>query len=157
MFAMAVIEAAADVARGTIRTRPAERTSAATPAAWAGLLISPFALAAMRPAPGSPDQLAARWLLAVAARLLHDVGDLVAEAAGARRRLATFTIDGEVRFASAADRATFAEDLADAVSTLVASYDDTTAGGGREHRIVVAVHPSIRPTRGTADRNTTED
>ena len=53
-------------------------------------------------------------------------------------------IDGEVRFASAADRAAFAEELADAVTALVGKYHDETAEGGRDHRLVVAVHPSYR-------------
>jgi len=58
--------------------------------------------------------------------------------------VATFAIDGEVRFASAADRAAFAEELADAVTALVSKYHDETAEGGRDHRLVVAVHPSLK-------------
>ncbi|GLY71783.1 ArsR/SmtB family transcription factor [Actinoallomurus iriomotensis] len=109
-------------------------------------VISPAALAAVQPDPArSPDQLSARWLLAVAARLVRDVGELITGAAKARKRVATFAIDGEVRFASAADRSAFAEELANAVAALVAKYHDATAEGGREHRVVVAVHPSTRP------------
>ena len=40
-------------------------------------------------------------------------------AAKAGKRVATFALDGEVRFASAADRAAFAEELAGAVTALV--------------------------------------
>jgi DNA-binding transcriptional ArsR family regulator len=108
-------------------------------------VISPSVLAAIEPDPGrSRDQLSARWLLAVAARLVRDVGQLVTGAAKARKRLATFAIDGEVRFASAADRAAFAEELAGAVTSLVSKYHDEAAAGGRSHRIVVAVHPTVR-------------
>jgi hypothetical protein len=35
--------------------------------------------------------------------------------------------------------------LAGAVATLVGRYHDGTAEGGRDHRVVVAVHPSVRP------------
>ena len=73
------------------------------------------------------------------------MGDLITGSASAGRRLATFAMDGQVRFASAADRAAFTEELTRAVTTLVAKYHDESAPGGREHRLVIAVHPSVRP------------
>lgn len=113
-------------------------------AAAASYVISPAALAAVQPDPlRAPDQLSARWLLAVAARLVRDVGVLVTGAARSRKRVATFAIDGEVRFASAAQRAAFAEELGNAVTTLVGRYHDDTARGGRAHRVIVAVHPAV--------------
>ena len=113
-------------------------------AAASSFVISPSALAEVAPDPGkSPDRLSARWLLALAARLVRDVGALITGAAAARRKLATFAIDGEVRFATAADRAAFAEELARSVTALVSKYHDENAPGGRPHRVVVAVHPSI--------------
>ncbi|MGW4033057.1 ArsR/SmtB family transcription factor [Streptomyces sp. NPDC004838] len=122
-----------------------ERIMRATAASY---VISPTALASVEPDPArSPDQLSANWLLAVAARLVRDVGALLTGAARARKRVATFAIDGEVRFASAADRAAFAEELAGAVTTLVAKYHDESAERGRDHRIVVAVHPSMKEVR----------
>ena len=63
----------------------------------------------------------------------------------ARRPVATFAIDGEVRFASAADRAAFAEELASAVAGLVARYHTPAASEGRDHRLVVALHPNVTP------------
>ncbi|MFI0463684.1 ArsR/SmtB family transcription factor [Saccharopolyspora sp. 5N102] len=108
-------------------------------------VISPSVLAAVEPDPArSRDRLSARWLLAVAARLVRDVGELIAGAAKARKRLATFAIDGEIRFASAADRAAFAEELSGAVASLISKYHDESAAGGRAHRIVAAVHPTVR-------------
>jgi DNA-binding transcriptional ArsR family regulator len=118
-----------------------ERVMRATAASY---VISPMALAAVQPDPGrAPDRLSARWLLAVAARLVRDVGNLITGATKADKKVATFALDGEVRFATAADRAAFAEELATAVTTLVAKYHDEAAAGGRAHRVVVAVHPSI--------------
>ncbi|RZS29681.1 helix-turn-helix protein [Herbihabitans rhizosphaerae] len=117
-----------------------ERVLRATAASY---VISPTALAAVQPDPArAPDRLSARWLLAVAARLVRDVGSLLTGAAKANKKVATFALDGEVRFASAADRSAFAEELATAVTTLVGKYHDESARGGRAHRIVVAVHPS---------------
>jgi DNA-binding transcriptional ArsR family regulator len=130
-----------------------ERMMRATAATY---VISPSALAAVAPDPSrSPDQLSARWLLALAAQLVRDVGDLIGGAARARKRVSTFALDGEVRFASAAARAAFAEELAGVVTALVAKYHDERAEDGREHRVVVAVHPSIK-TR-PADRSTLAD
>jgi DNA-binding transcriptional ArsR family regulator len=120
-----------------------ERVLRATASSY---VISPEALAAVQPDPArSPDGLSARWLLAVAARLVRDVGDLITGATQARTRLATFAMDGEVRFASAADRAAFAEELTGAVTALVSKYHDEHAQGGRDHRLVIAVHPSVKP------------
>ncbi|HJW63559.1 MAG TPA: helix-turn-helix domain-containing protein [Actinomycetes bacterium] len=109
-------------------------------------VISPAALAAVQPDPDrAPDRVSAAWLLAVASRLVRDVGDLITGAARTRQRVATFAVDGEVRFATAADRAAFAEELAGAVADLVARYHRPTAAGGRDHRLVVALHPAVRP------------
>jgi DNA-binding transcriptional ArsR family regulator len=114
-------------------------------AAAASYVISPAALAAVQPDPArAPDRLSARWLLAVASRLVREVGELITGATKARKRLATFAMDGRVRFASAADRAAFAEELADAVTRLVGKYHDEKARGGRDHRVIVAVHPSVK-------------
>ncbi|MBI4261670.1 MAG: helix-turn-helix domain-containing protein [Actinobacteria bacterium] len=117
-------------------------------------VISPAALNAVQPDPSrSPDRLSARWLIALAARLVREVGQLLAGAAKARKRLATFGMDGEVRFANAADRAAFAEELAAAVTRLIGKYHDERAPGGRDHRVVVAVHPSLKPDHDDAPAN----
>jgi DNA-binding transcriptional ArsR family regulator len=109
-------------------------------------VISPAALNGVQPDPSrSPDRLSARWLIALAARLVREVGQLLAGATKAHKRLATFGMDGEVRFASSADRAAFAEELAAAVTRLIARYHDERAPAGRDHRVIVAVHPSVKP------------
>jgi DNA-binding transcriptional ArsR family regulator len=117
-----------------------ERLMRATASSY---VISPSALAALEPDPGrSPDQLSAFWMLALAARLVRDVGRLLAGATKARKRVATFAIDGQIRFASAADRAAFAEELSHSLAELVAKYHDATAERGRDHRVIVAIHPT---------------
>ncbi|WP_084516545.1 ArsR/SmtB family transcription factor [Microtetraspora niveoalba] len=127
-----------------------ERVLRATAASY---VISPVALATVQPDPArSPDRLSARWLLALAARLVGDIGALITGATRARKRVATYALDGEVRFASAADRAAFAEELTAAVTALVSKYHDETAEGGRDHRLIVAVHPSVK----AVPQNTTQ-
>jgi hypothetical protein len=75
----------------------------------------------------------------------------------AGKELATLSIDTEVRFKSAADRAAFAKELTAAVTTLVARYHDATTPGGRPHRLVVVAHalPSTvyGPRSAVADKN----
>jgi DNA-binding transcriptional ArsR family regulator len=118
-----------------------ERVMSATASSY---VISPAALAAVAPDPTrSPDQLSAMWLVALAARLVREVGELMRGAKRARRPLATFGIDTEVRFASAAERAAFAAELAQAIEGLVASYHDESAPGGRRHRLLIALHPTL--------------
>jgi DNA-binding transcriptional ArsR family regulator len=138
-----LVELAAERRKGNVTERLLQATASS-------YVISPAVLAAVEPDPSrAPDRLSARWLLALAARLVRDVGDLITGATRSRKRLATFAMDGEVRFATAADRAAFAEELAAAVTALVGKYHDETTAGGRAHRIVVAVHPSVpRPGEG---------
>jgi hypothetical protein len=85
--------------------------------------------------------------------MVQEVGKLIAGAAAARQKLATFAIDGEITFRTATDRAAFAEELGVAVTRLVDKYHDggaglspggTPAGGGRKHRLVVALHPVLK-------------
>ena len=118
-----------------------ERVMRATAAAY---VISPQALSAVEPDPAhAPDRLSAFWMLALASKLVGDVGALVSGATKAGKRLATFAMDGEVRFATPADRAAFADELSAALAGLVAKYHDDAAPDGRRHRIVLAIHPSV--------------
>ncbi len=122
-----------------------ERVLRATAASY---VISPEALDAVAPDPHrAPDRLSARWLLALAAQLLQDVGQLLSGADRAGQRVATFALDGQIRFATAADRAAFTEDLASVVAGLVARYHDEGAPAGRDHRIVLALHPAVSAAR----------
>jgi DNA-binding transcriptional ArsR family regulator len=89
------------------------------------------------------DRLSASYLLALAGRVIREVGQL----ARVRRRLPTLAIDADLRFATAAERDAFADDLADAVRTLAARYHDESAAGGRWYRVVALAHP--RPQEDT--------
>ena len=126
-----------------------ERVMRATASSY---VISPAALAALAPDPDrSPDQLSVLWLLALAARMVKELGELLGRAKRAHRRLATFGVDTEIRFASASDRAAFAAELSDAVEALISKYHDEFAAGGRKHRLLVALYPSI--TRPEAEHD----
>jgi DNA-binding transcriptional ArsR family regulator len=105
-------------------------------------LVSPNALgpAAADPAK-SADRLSAGYLIALAARVVREVSGLLRGAEAANKHLATLSLDTEVRFRSAADRAAFTKELTESVLTLVSRYHDESAPGGRPHRLVVLAHP----------------
>jgi hypothetical protein len=86
-------------------------------------------------------------MLALAGRMVGEVGDLIERATAAGQPLATFAADSEIRFANAADRAAFADELSTTLAALIAKYHDASAPGGRKHRLVVALHPSKTPNK----------
>ena len=114
-------------------------------ASAAGYVVSPAALGAMAADPAkASDRVSARYLIALAGRIVREVGRLVHRAEDAGKRLPTLSIDTEIRFRSAEDRAAFADELTAAVLDLAARYhhDD-----GRPHRLVVAAHPKPQEER----------
>src|SRR6476660_9157026 len=118
-----------------------ERVLQATAASY---VISPSALSSVAPDPSrEPDQRSARWLLALAGRTVHEVGELITRSRAAGKKLATLGIDSEVRFASAADRAAFAAELAEALNGFVAKCDSADSSGSQSLRFVVDIHASI--------------
>lgn len=116
-----------------------ERLLVATAASY---IVSPQALgpAATDPDRGA-DRLSASYLIALAARIVREVGGLLRRSREIDKRLPTLSIDTEIRFRSAADRAAFTGDLVDAVTKLVSRYHDEAAPAGRAHRLVLVAYP----------------
>jgi DNA-binding transcriptional ArsR family regulator len=107
-------------------------------------LVSPRALGPAAADPGrTANHLSASYLIALAGRVVREVGDLVRRARQAEQPLATLSIDTEIRFRSASERAAFTHELVQAVTTLVSRYHDASDPGGREHRLVVMAHPLL--------------
>jgi DNA-binding transcriptional ArsR family regulator len=105
-------------------------------------VVSPGALGAAGADPGrTTDRLSASYLVALAARLIREVGGLVHAARDTGKRLPTLSLDTEIRFRSAAERAAFSKELVSAMATLAAKYHDESAPGGRPHRLLVLAHP----------------
>ena len=110
------------------------RTTAAT------FVVSPAAIAESGARPEEVrDHLSARYLVALAGRVVREVGALARTVEASGRRLPTFSVDTEIRFRSAEDRAAFADELTATLLDLAARYhhDD-----GRPYRLVVASHPT---------------
>jgi DNA-binding transcriptional ArsR family regulator len=116
-----------------------ERLMVATAASY---IVSPDAMGPVASNPGrSADRLSASYLIALAARIVREVSDLVRRSRKNDKRLPTLSLDAEVRFRSAEDRAAFSRDLTDAVTQLVSRYHDEAASDGRTHRLIVVAHP----------------
>jgi DNA-binding transcriptional ArsR family regulator len=127
-----LVELAEERKRGGITERILRATAA-------HYVVSPGALGDSTADPDkAADRLSAGYLVALAGRVVREVGNLARRADAAGKRLPTMAIDTEIRFRSADDRAAFADDLTAAVLDLAARYhhDD-----GRPHRLVVAAHP----------------
>lgn len=111
-------------------------------ASAASYVVSPGALGAAGSDPGRVrDHLSAGYLIALAARVIREVGTFLRRSAETGKRLATLSVDTEIRFRSAAERAAFSEELLQAVTSLVARYHDENAPRGRSHRLVIVAHP----------------
>jgi len=90
----------------------------------------------------APDRLSAAYLVAAAGRTIRDVGALEERARRENKRLATLTLETDIRFATAESRAAFAEELAAVVARLAHKYHDERAPNGRRFRLLAAVHPA---------------
>jgi DNA-binding transcriptional ArsR family regulator len=112
-------------------------------ASAASYVVSPAALGSIGADPArSNDRLSASYVVALAARIVREVGELWGRARANDKRLATLGIDTVIRFKSPADRAAFTNELTSAIAGLAARYHDVTVPGGRPHRLVVASYPA---------------
>lgn len=97
-------------------------------------VVSPAVLGAVAVDPArTPDKLGARYLIALAARIVREVAALVR----ADARAPTFALDAEVGLASPEACAAFAADLAEAVGAVVQRHH---VDGGSPHRLLAAFH-----------------
>jgi DNA-binding transcriptional ArsR family regulator len=95
------------------------------------------------------DRFSAAYLVAVAAKTIRDVATLRQKAEKAGKRLATFTLQTEVRFASAADRAAYVEELTAEMARLAAKYHNEQAEGGRRFQFVLGAYPTVKKEAAT--------
>jgi len=116
-----------------------ERLLVATASSY---VVSPRALGPVGEPGRGVDKLSASYLIALGARLIREVADLLGRANDSGKRLATLALDTEVRFRSATDRAAFSQELTEAIARLVSKYHDESAPGGRAHRVMVVAHPA---------------
>ena len=111
-------------------------------------LIDPSLLGALGIDPEKvQDRFSSAYLMAVAAKALRDLSVLRSRSERAGKRLATITLQTEIRFASAADRNAFAEELARSVGYLTAKYHNETAQDGRRFQFFLGGYPLVSETQ----------
>jgi DNA-binding transcriptional ArsR family regulator len=89
------------------------------------------------------DRFSAAYLVSTAARAIRDLATLCLRAGRAGKRIATLTLETEIRFASAESRAAFAEELTASMARLAAKYHNEHAEGGRRFRLITASYPAL--------------
>ena len=105
-------------------------------------LINPQLLGALA-ADGTSveDRFSSTYLIALAAGAIRDIAALQQRGSAAKKRVPTFALQTDVRFATAEDRRRFTEELANAIAKLVAKYHDDETAGGRTTRFIVGAYP----------------
>ena len=117
-------------------------------------VVNPALLGALSDDPHQArDRFSSAYLLATAAGVIRDVATLTPRARAVEQRLATFTMDCEIGFASPAAFRAFTEELAAQVATLASKYDQATARS-RRFRVVVGSHPVVTKTAADAAAET---
>lgn len=143
--AQRLVEVVEESRRGNCVERVYRRTGGA-------YAISSAALGRLGSSPEDvQDRFSAAYQIALASRAIRDLGGLQEGARRAGKKLPTFALETEVRFASPETRHAFAEELSEAVAALVAKYHDDEAAGGRVFRFHVGAYPRPRADAETAE------
>jgi DNA-binding transcriptional ArsR family regulator len=107
-------------------------------------VVSPAAMGSVAADPErTVDRLSASYLIALAARVVREVKQLLGRSEETDKRLPTLSLDTVVRFRSPAERAAFTHELTNVFTALIARYHDASSPGGREHRVLFVAHPLL--------------
>jgi DNA-binding transcriptional ArsR family regulator len=118
-------------------------------------VIAPQALGDLGSDPESlRDRFSSAYLVASATRTIRDLAVLRQRAEDADKKLATMTLETEVRFAGPGQQAAFADELADALAAIAAKYHDADAEGGRRFRFTVGGYPALPADQEPLDKDT---
>ena len=112
-------------------------------------IISPAALSSLGDAHAAADAYSSTYLIATAAETIRDVAELRQRAQQAAKRLPTLSLQLDIRFASAAARGEFAEELLQFLAGAARKYHEPETTDGRTYRFTVAGYPSPQPAPTT--------
>jgi DNA-binding transcriptional ArsR family regulator len=114
-----------------------------------GYVLSPELLGGLAADPARTlDRFSADYLLAVASTMQSELGRAATAAQREGKRLATLSMNTQLRFTSAEQRTRFAEELQQAMLAVVARHSapfltpEGAAGSGRPFRLVVGCYPT---------------
>ena len=113
-----------------------------------GYVLSPELLGKLAADPAQiADTFSAKYLLGLASKLQSELARSVELATAAGKRLATLSINTELRFTSPEQRAAFTEELQRAIVEVAGRHSspftmaDGSAGEGRPFRLIVGCYP----------------
>ena len=104
-------------------------------------VISPEALGDADPMP--VDQFSAAYLVSAASRITGDVAQIALRARTAGKKLAIFTLEGEVRYRSPAERSAFAAEMTLALARICSKYNTPDVSGARTFHFVLGGYLAI--------------
>lgn len=90
------------------------------------------------------NRFSSDYLVAAAAHVVRDLAVLRSKADQTGKKLATLTLETEIRFAGAAERRAFTTELTSMLAGLAAKYNNNQAPGGRSFRVVVGALPKVK-------------
>jgi DNA-binding transcriptional ArsR family regulator len=113
-------------------------------------VLDPTAVGGMADADpnGVGDRFSASYLVALAARVIHEVAELIARAASKRSRLATVSFNTTLRLRSPGEFEAFIGELTHAIGEVVARHHHE-ADDGRWFRVVGGAYPGPAPATNT--------
>lgn len=105
-------------------------------------VVDPVVFGALAAQPGDVgDRFSATYVLALAARMVRELAAVLARATGQGKRLATVSIETEVRLAHPDSFQSMTRELSEAIARVVAKYHDEGASSARSFRLIAAVYP----------------
>jgi predicted ArsR family transcriptional regulator len=117
-----------------------------------GYVVDPAALGPVGAQVGQvSDRLSSEYLVALAAQIQSDLGQVMSEAARQGKRVATISLSADIRFTSPEQRARFAQALQRTITRLITrhatpeSAEDGSPLPGRLFRLVLGCYPPPAP------------
>jgi hypothetical protein len=104
------------------------------------------------------DAVSAGYLVALASQAQAELTSAIEAASAQGKRIATLSVNAEVRFESAEQREEFAHALRTALTEVVAQHSapttnrDGSPGPGRPFRLVVGCYPILKPATSEPER-----
>lgn len=137
--AQGLVEIERENQRGSVRERVYRR-------AGDGYAISTGALGGLGTRPEQvQDRFSSGYQIAVASQAITDLAALRAAAAAAGKPVPTLSLEVDVRFADAAARSAFTQELADSIAALARKYHDDRAPDGRAFKFYLGAYPRPQP------------
>ena len=107
-------------------------------------LLAPDVLGPIAPrADQTADGSSPARLVTLCSQTQSEVAQLIDSANAAGLRIRTFSLENELHFDSAAERAGFIADLTEAIDAVVADYRSGSSSRGRAFRLITACYPLV--------------